>query len=30
MKKFTNPIPVDQVPNYLPNNPPNDDGRAFM
>ena len=30
MEKYTNPIKAQDHPDYLPNNPPNDDGRAFM
>ena len=30
MDKWTNPIFPQDMPNYLPNLPPNDDGRAYM
>lgn len=30
MEKWTNPIFPQDMPNYLPNLPPSDDGRAFM
>lgn len=30
MEKFTNPRSVQDIPDYLPNLPENDDGRAFM
>ena len=30
MDKYTNPIKPQDFPGLLPDNPPNDDGRAFM
>ncbi len=30
MENWTNPIHPADLPHYLPNLPPNDDGRAFM
>lgn len=30
MEHYTNPINIQDAPNYLPDHPRNDDGRAFM